>query len=37
MNFDDIITSSNKQEQSNMPFNKDEWAKKKTSRKTRVI
>ena len=28
MNFDDII-SSNKQEQSNMPFNKDEWAKKK--------
>lgn len=31
MNFDDIITSSNKNEQSNynMPFNKDEWAKKK--------
>ncbi len=29
MNFDDIITSSNNQEQNNTPFNKDEWAKKK--------
>lgn len=31
MNFDDIITSSNKHEQNNYnkPFNKDEWVKKK--------
>ncbi len=29
MNFDDIITSSNKTEQNNVPFNKEEWAKKK--------
>lgn len=29
MNFDDIISSNKQEQSSNMPFNKDEWAKKK--------